>query len=57
MGAWRFLRNYFNDKLFERFPLWGVYRQSAASPATGSKSSHEMEQKQLLATAFGDAQR
>ena len=57
MGAWRFLRNYFNDKLFERFPLWGVYRQSAASPATGSKSSHEMEQKQLLATAFGDEQR
>jgi 2-oxoglutarate dehydrogenase E1 component len=54
MGAWRFLRGHFGEKLFERYPLMGVYRQSAASPATGSASSHRLEQEKLLAAAFGD---
>ena len=54
MGAWRFLRGNFGEKLFERYPLMGVYRQSAASPATGSASSHRLEQEKLLAAAFGE---
>ncbi len=54
MGAWRFLRGNFGDKLFDRYPLSGVYRQSAASPATGSSSSHRLEQEKLLAAAFGE---
>ncbi len=54
MGAWRFLRGNFGDKLFERYPFSGVYRQSAASPATGSSSSHKLEQEKLLAAAFGN---
>ena len=52
MGAWRFFRIHFGDKLLDRFPFSGVCRQSAASPATGSKKSHELEQNELLAAAF-----
>ena len=52
MGAWRFFRIHFGDKLLDRFPFSGVCRQSAASPATGSKKSHDMEQNELLSTAF-----
>jgi 2-oxoglutarate dehydrogenase E1 component len=52
MGAWRFLRIHFGDRLFDRFPFTGVCRQSAASPATGSKKSHDLEQNELLGTAF-----
>jgi len=42
-------------RLFDRLPLAGIYRQSAASPATGSASSHRLEQEQLLVAAFGEA--
>ncbi len=52
MGAWRFLRIHFGEKLFERLPFSGVCRQSAASPATGSKKSHDLEQNELLTAAF-----
>jgi 2-oxoglutarate dehydrogenase E1 component len=52
MGAWRFLRIHFGERLFERFPFSGVCRQSAASPATGSKKSHDLEQNELLTAAF-----
>jgi 2-oxoglutarate dehydrogenase E1 component len=53
-GAWRFLRVHMGERLFDRFPLSGVSRASASSPATGSKSSHTLEQEKLLAAAFGD---
>jgi 2-oxoglutarate dehydrogenase E1 component len=52
MGAWRFLRIHFGERLFDRFPFTGVCRQSAASPATGSKKSHDLEQNELLGAAF-----
>jgi len=52
MGAWRFIRIHFGERLFERFPFSGVCRQSAASPATGSKKSHDLEQNELLTAAF-----
>ncbi len=54
MGAWRFLRSHYGQRLFERLPWAGIYRQSAASPATGSASSHRLEQEKLLSAAFGD---
>jgi len=54
MGAWRFLRVHWGDRLYDRLPFAGVYRQSAASPATGSFSSHKLEQEKLLSAAFGD---
>jgi 2-oxoglutarate dehydrogenase E1 component len=52
MGAWRFFRIHFGEKLLDRFPFSGVCRQSAASPATGSKKSHDLEQNELLSAAF-----
>jgi 2-oxoglutarate dehydrogenase E1 component len=52
MGGWRFLRIHFGEKLFDRLPFSGVCRQSAASPATGSKKSHDLEQNELLTAAF-----
>ncbi|MGE0606374.1 MAG: 2-oxoglutarate dehydrogenase E1 component [Pirellulales bacterium] len=53
MGAWQFLKSKMDDRLFDRFPLSGVVRPAAASPATGSASSHKLEQETLLNTAFG----
>jgi 2-oxoglutarate dehydrogenase E1 component len=52
MGAWRFLRIHFGEKLLDRFPFSGMCRQSAASPATGSKKSHDLEQNELLNASF-----
>ncbi len=54
MGAWRFLRIHFGEQLIDRFPWAGICRQSAASPATGSSSSHRLEQEKLMSAAFGD---
>ncbi|GMU22090.1 MAG: hypothetical protein AMXMBFR13_21780 [Phycisphaerae bacterium] len=54
MGAWRYMRLKFGEKLLGRFPLKGVYRQASASPATGSGASHKLEQRQLIEKAFGD---
>ena len=54
MGAWRYLRVRFGERLLGRHPFQGVHRPASSSPATGSASSHKLEQKQLLATAFGE---
>jgi 2-oxoglutarate dehydrogenase E1 component len=53
MGAWRFIRELAGERLFARMPLSGVTRASSASPATGSKHSHVIEQEVLLGEAFG----
>ncbi len=53
MGAWTFLRMRIREKAFGRFPFSGVTRAASASPATGSSSSHKLEQKELIAKAFG----
>ena len=55
MGAWRYLRAQFGETLFKRFPFQGVFRPASASPATGSMNSHKLEQKELLAEAFAEA--
>jgi 2-oxoglutarate dehydrogenase E1 component len=52
MGAWRFFRIHFGEKLLDRYPFSGMCRQSAASPATGSKKSHDLEQNELLSASF-----
>jgi 2-oxoglutarate dehydrogenase E1 component len=54
MGAWYFLRVRFGDKLLQRYPFDGVSRPLSASPATGSGSSHRLEQKELIAQALGE---
>jgi 2-oxoglutarate dehydrogenase E1 component len=52
MGAWRFMRIHFGERFLDRFPFTGMCRQSAASPATGSKKSHDLEQNELLTASF-----
>jgi len=52
MGAWRYLRVQFGEKLFGRFPFSGIYRPASASPATGSASSHKKEQAEIIEAAL-----
>ncbi len=52
MGAWPFLRLRFGERLFGQYPLVGVSREESASPATGSASSHRIEQRELIDRAF-----
>ncbi len=54
MGAWRFLRVHW-DQFFSEYPLACVSRPASASPATGSKTAHEREQKHLIERALGRA--
>jgi 2-oxoglutarate dehydrogenase E1 component len=54
MGAWRFLRAQFGEKLFGRFPFTGIYRPESASPATGSHRQHKQEQAEIIARSFGE---
>ncbi|MGI9456698.1 MAG: 2-oxoglutarate dehydrogenase E1 component, partial [Aeoliella sp.] len=54
MGAWRFLRVNLGEQLFGRLPFRGVTRPESASPATGSKTAHVWEQKNLIAQALGE---
>ncbi|MBI2889625.1 MAG: 2-oxoglutarate dehydrogenase E1 component [Nitrospirae bacterium] len=53
MGAWRYLRHRFGEKLPGGRSWRGVTRAAAASPATGSGSSHRLEQKQIIERALG----
>lgn len=52
MGAWWFLKLRFGERLFDRFPFAGITRPESSSPATGSKTSHKLEQDRLLDQAF-----
>ncbi len=53
MGAWYFLRARYGDSLFDRYPFSCVTRPPSASPATGSSSSHQLEQASLINKAIG----
>jgi 2-oxoglutarate dehydrogenase E1 component len=53
MGAWPFLRYRFGDRLLGRHPFRSVCRPVSASPATGSRASHELEHQLLLERVFG----
>ncbi len=55
MGAWPYMRQRFCTELPGRFPFEGITRPESASPATGSASSHRVEQQQLITRAFGEA--
>jgi 2-oxoglutarate dehydrogenase E1 component len=54
MGAWRYMQTNWL-KHFSDQPLQCVSRPESASPATGSKTAHEREQRQLIARALGVA--
>ncbi|TKC97939.1 2-oxoglutarate dehydrogenase E1 component [Polyangium fumosum] len=51
-GAWYYINAVLPQFLGGRFPLSVVGRQPSASPATGSKASHNLEQKRLMDEAF-----
>ncbi len=52
-GAWPFLRMRFCPELLDRFTLTGIARAESASPATGSRAAHIIEQEKILAEAIG----
>ena len=52
MGAWRHLRARFGNRLLARHPLSCIARAESASPATGSASSHRLEEEEALEKAF-----
>jgi len=54
MGPCYFLNSNLRNIIGDRLPLSVVARAAAASPATGSKASHELEQKRLLDEAFAE---
>ncbi len=54
MGAWRYVKECLGPELAPRFPLSGVFRPAASSPAGGSASNHRQHQRQLLDRALGE---
>jgi 2-oxoglutarate dehydrogenase E1 component len=54
MGAWYFMKVKWDEAgLQDRWPLRVVSRPESASPSTGSKKMHVIEQQELLAEAIG----
>ncbi len=53
MGPWYFLNARLREFIHDRLPLSLVSRVESASPATGSKASHDLEQRMLMDAAFG----
>ena len=53
MGAWMYIKVNFEDAFYDRWPLVDkISRPESASPSTGSKKTHQMEQSELLAAAL-----
>ena len=52
MGAWYFMRARLPEILGDEQPLRCVARPESASPATGSRASHQMEQRLLVDEVF-----
>lgn len=52
MGAAQFIKVNFGDSLFGRWPLSFIARAESASPSTGSKKMHKIEQEELWERAL-----
>ena len=52
MGAWQFIKVNFGESLFGRWPLQVISRSESASPSTGSKKMHKIEQEELWERAL-----
>lgn len=52
MGAWQFLRTRLGDRVFGQYRLNLVSRPESASPSTGSKNAHKLEQQDILDEAL-----
>lgn len=58
MGAWYFMRVHFGDSFYGRWPLVeAIMRPESASPATGSKKTHKIEQEELIEAALATGSR
>ena len=55
MGAWAFIKFHFGNRLFDTWSLDAVTRPESASPSTGSKKTHKIEQDELIQEALGSA--
>jgi 2-oxoglutarate dehydrogenase E1 component len=53
-GGWYYINAHLPQLLSERLPLRCVSRPPSASPATGSREAHHLEQQQLVSDAFAD---
>lgn len=54
MGSWQFIFMRLGVNLLGRWPLKVISRPESASPATGSKNAHKLEQEELMDTALGN---
>ena len=54
MGAWYYLNATLRSLIGDRLPVSVVARPAAASPATGSKASHDLEQRRLIEEALAE---
>jgi len=54
MGAWQYLKVHFGEGLFGRWPLKLISRPESASPSTGSKKAHKIEQQELWDLAMSN---
>ena len=53
MGAWAYIKFHFGNQLFDTWSLDPITRPESASPSTGSKKTHKIEQDELIDEAFG----
>ncbi len=53
MGAWRYFKVMWGDRLMETHSFDRISRPASASPATGSHTSHDIEQDEILTKAIG----
>jgi 2-oxoglutarate dehydrogenase E1 component len=54
MGALGYLRQVLGDSVLKRFPLAMISRRASASPASGSASAYQLEERELLARALDE---
>ena len=54
MGAWQFLKGGYGHQLLHRWRMERITRPPSASPATGSKAAHAIEQDRILSEAFDE---
>jgi 2-oxoglutarate dehydrogenase E1 component len=52
MGAWQFLRTRLGERVFGQYNLNLISRPESASPSTGSKNAHKLEQKDIIEEAL-----
>ncbi|MEM6459989.1 MAG: thiamine pyrophosphate-dependent enzyme, partial [Planctomycetota bacterium] len=52
MGAWQFLKGGYGYELLHRYQMKRITRPPSASPATGSKAAHQLEQQAILDEAM-----